>query len=201
MIVATVVGFLAIAVFWMWWICRTGGISRFVFGPPLALPGTELRPLARRNIPRELLEAIPLYTWLGQRGSQDAMASQEGREVNVAGLGTGGYGITPAANEQQLDLEAVVGIQMPEPALINRAGDQGGPAPPFRQGPHGQIVCAICLENFVAGSSQVRELPCGHLFDPACVDPYLLGWNAQCPVCRTSVVVPARQAEGASRGR
>lgn len=199
MIVATVVGFLAIAMIWMWWICRTGGVTRFVLGPPPTFPGTELRPLARRSIPRELLEAMPLYTWLGQRGSQEITASQEGRDANVAGLGTGGHGVRTDTNEQQLDLEAAAGIQMPEPALVNREGDPAEPAPPFRQGPHGQVVCAICLEDFVAGSSQVRELTCGHLFDPACIDQYLLGWNVQCPVCRASVPVPARQEEGPSQ--
>jgi len=41
--------------------------------------------------------------------------------------------------------------------------------------------CAICAEDFARGVD-VRRLPCGHLFYPACVDPWLLGFATTCPI-------------------
>ncbi|KAK4193229.1 hypothetical protein QBC35DRAFT_480959 [Podospora australis] len=41
--------------------------------------------------------------------------------------------------------------------------------------------CAICTEDFIRGKD-VRKLPCGHIFHPACVDPWLLKFAATCPL-------------------
>jgi hypothetical protein len=35
-------------------------------------------------------------------------------------------------------------------------------------------TCAICLEQFVVDVSQVRKVPCGHIFHVACVGKYNL---------------------------
>ncbi|KAK0741583.1 hypothetical protein B0T21DRAFT_408451 [Apiosordaria backusii] len=41
--------------------------------------------------------------------------------------------------------------------------------------------CAICTEDFVEGGD-VRKLPCGHIFHPPCVDPWLLQFAVTCPL-------------------
>ncbi|KAM7211724.1 hypothetical protein V8F06_012904 [Rhypophila decipiens] len=46
--------------------------------------------------------------------------------------------------------------------------------------------CAICTEDLVDGS-QVRSLPCGHCFHPACVESWLLGFSTTCPLCRVDL--------------
>jgi hypothetical protein len=48
--------------------------------------------------------------------------------------------------------------------------------------------CSICLVEFVADES-LRQLPCGHLYHPECVDVWLLG-NASCPLCKASIRSP-----------
>jgi hypothetical protein len=53
-----------------------------------------------------------------------------------------------------------------------------------------QLTCAICLEDFVPGSSLVRELPCTHIFHPECIDPFLMRDSSLCPVCKKSVLPP-----------
>lgn len=42
-------------------------------------------------------------------------------------------------------------------------------------------TCAVCTEDFVDGI-EVRELPCGHIFHPHCIDPWLLSFAATCPL-------------------
>ncbi|KAK5651522.1 hypothetical protein OQA88_11976 [Cercophora sp. LCS_1] len=43
-------------------------------------------------------------------------------------------------------------------------------------------TCAVCTEDFKRGVN-VRKLPCGHIFHPGCIDPWLLSFAATCPLC------------------
>ncbi|CAK9183900.1 unnamed protein product, partial [Ilex paraguariensis] len=47
--------------------------------------------------------------------------------------------------------------------------------------------CSICLADYV-DANMLRQLPdCGHLFHPACIDPWLR-LHPTCPICRNSPV-------------
>ena len=53
---------------------------------------------------------------------------------------------------------------------------------------HGQ--CPMCFEEFEVeddnnrhNSSEVRRLPCSHLYHDECIEPWLLNQNCTCPVC------------------
>lgn len=52
-----------------------------------------------------------------------------------------------------------------------------------------QPTCAICLDDFVPQFSQVRELPCGHIFHSECIDGFLVQNSCLCPLCKKSVLV------------
>lgn len=51
-----------------------------------------------------------------------------------------------------------------------------------------QSTCAICLDDFTESQSQVRELPCRHVFHNNCVDLFLLDTSSLCPLCKQSVL-------------
>ncbi|KAL5339086.1 hypothetical protein BJX70DRAFT_364955 [Aspergillus crustosus] len=53
-----------------------------------------------------------------------------------------------------------------------------------------QTTCAICLDDFVPASSAVRELPCGHIYHPECIDVSLTQTSSLCPLCKKSVLSP-----------
>lgn len=42
-------------------------------------------------------------------------------------------------------------------------------------------TCVVCTEDFKTGVD-VRKLPCGHIFHPGCIDPWLLSFAATCPL-------------------
>ncbi|KAK7959762.1 uncharacterized protein PG986_004616 [Apiospora aurea] len=42
-------------------------------------------------------------------------------------------------------------------------------------------ACSICTEDFHTGD-KLRKLPCGHLFHPACLDPWLCEQSRTCPL-------------------
>lgn len=49
-------------------------------------------------------------------------------------------------------------------------------------------ACGICTEDFSKGT-KVRRLPCGHIFHPRCIDPWLVNFAATCPLCRIDLSV------------
>ncbi|KAF2450602.1 hypothetical protein P171DRAFT_142759 [Karstenula rhodostoma CBS 690.94] len=53
-----------------------------------------------------------------------------------------------------------------------------------------QSTCPICLDDFEPKESQVRELPCRHIFHIDCIDPFLLNNSSLCPICKQSVLPP-----------
>ncbi|RYP20219.1 hypothetical protein DL765_002893 [Monosporascus sp. GIB2] len=51
-----------------------------------------------------------------------------------------------------------------------------------------QVECAVCLEEYVDGVSQVMSLPCGHEFHADCITPWLTTRRRTCPICKGDVV-------------
>lgn len=54
--------------------------------------------------------------------------------------------------------------------------------------PYSQPTCPICLDDFEPGVTPIRELPCGHIFHPDCIDSFLSNNSSLCPMCKKSVL-------------
>jgi hypothetical protein len=54
--------------------------------------------------------------------------------------------------------------------------------------PYSQPTCAICLDDFESSITEIRELPCGHIFHPECIDVFLGNNSSLCPLCKKSAL-------------
>lgn len=54
--------------------------------------------------------------------------------------------------------------------------------------PQSQPTCPICLDDYESLRTVVRELPCGHIFHPECIDHFLSKNSSLCPMCKMSAL-------------
>ncbi|KAI9828644.1 MAG: hypothetical protein M1832_001747 [Thelocarpon impressellum] len=55
--------------------------------------------------------------------------------------------------------------------------------------------CSICIDS-LEEEDDVRGLTCGHAFHASCLDPWLTGRRACCPLCKADYYVPKPRPEG-----
>ncbi|KAI3340046.1 hypothetical protein F4824DRAFT_487537 [Ustulina deusta] len=70
--------------------------------------------------------------------------------------------------------------------------DSASPSSSHNRGNHRdrldyQPACLICLENFESRVTIIRELSCGHIFHPECIDEFLSEMSSLCPLCKASM--------------
>ncbi|KAK4245375.1 hypothetical protein C7999DRAFT_34288 [Corynascus novoguineensis] len=51
-----------------------------------------------------------------------------------------------------------------------------------------QPNCEICLETYENRATVIRELPCGHIFHPECIDEFLHEISSLCPICKANML-------------
>ncbi|KAL1970618.1 hypothetical protein VTN77DRAFT_4262 [Rasamsonia byssochlamydoides] len=149
--------------------------------------------IKRTVVPPQVLVKLLLYTYpdlsttkppsLSDKTPVDS-PSEPAPVVKKAGV-DGVSASQPARSEQDEDEISS--------AILDEIWPDVNPAPRSRDAfrlTFSQLTCAICLEDFVPGSSLVRELPCLHIFHPECIDPFLMRDSSLCPVCKKNVLPP-----------
>lgn len=51
-----------------------------------------------------------------------------------------------------------------------------------------QPMCLICMEQFQNRVTVIREISCGHIFHPECIDEFLTEVSSLCPICKASML-------------
>lgn len=155
--------------------------------------------IKRLTVPQSLLDKMPLFVYvqdeqqLGEQGEQlppvtiearpDPLASvrsvpiqQEGRELN---------------QESPSNTLSVPSATSPAQGRVSTQDDHvlsSQSKLPHRQLTFSQPTCPICLDDFITHMTTVRELPCGHIYHPECIDPFLRANSSLCPVCKGRVL-------------
>ncbi|CAP93587.1 hypothetical protein NUH16_004376 [Penicillium rubens] len=141
--------------------------------------------LNQMTVPQEVVNKMPLYTYLEINPPAEPTLPQDNTSANPIDHDSGDKANSLPPNENN-HTQDEAGIQKPEAAMI-KPGQNESRRSKYRLS-HTQTTCAICLDDFVVGSSTVRELPCGHIFDPECIDPFLTRNCCLCPLCKKSVL-------------
>ena len=151
--------------------------------------------IKRLNVPQEVLDKMPLHTYTTddpslnhqQTGpfsatvssgppSPNQTAANDHNTISGVMFGTNS-GHSPAGQNQQ-------GYTVPSPQSITSSSTASCP----RHVQFAQHTCPICLDDFESNVTSVRELPCGHIFHPECVDMFLKESSSLCPMCKKSVL-------------
>lgn len=119
----------------------------------------------RLTVPADYLSKLPVFPYLGE---------PDHVEKNVA----------------QASTTANVETNMKELPLIRRSSAPDAPPTTHASAIFAQSTCPICLDDFEPKESQVKELPCRHIFHVDCIDPFLLNNSSLCPICKQSVLPP-----------
>jgi hypothetical protein len=125
----------------------------------------------RLTVPREFMEKLPLYTYMA--------SPYEDSEKTVPAVPAQVHNPSPKDEAQTGTVFTPLSRQVSAPQIAT--APNGIPA-------FSQPTCPICLDDFEPSVTQVRELPCRHIFHPDCIDTFLLSNSSLCPVCKTSVL-------------
>ncbi|PWY82878.1 RING finger domain protein [Aspergillus heteromorphus CBS 117.55] len=153
------------------------------------------------RVPHEFLNSIPIYIYTGlgashSEGRKDdpaksrehlAEITEESEEEAAESPKSPAVEVRETADAQ--DKEPADGGSVRRSSQSTMAGLDEAAYPRHKNRlSRSQTMCAICLDDFVPGSSTVRELPCGHIFHPSCIDTSLTQSSSLCPLCKKSVL-------------
>ena len=129
--------------------------------------------IKRLTVPKSVIDKMPLFIYTC-REDEVLRESQKG-DINQPEIDGIKSGPGPASTTD--DNATFSSIPIADSTLSTHE---------YRQ--HAQPTCPICLEDFVSGSTTIRELTCGHIFHPECIDSFLGNNSSLCPMCKKSTL-------------
>ena len=121
----------------------------------------------RLTVPQGTLDKLPIVTYtLGSNNAEKPLEAPA------------------AALHPPSDIDGETGLKIPPP--VRRLS-----APTIsttNKVTFSQPTCPICIDDFEPDKTQVRELPCRHIFHPDCIDTFLLRSSSLCPMCKQTVL-------------
>lgn len=139
--------------------------------------------IKRITVPIEYVEKFPLFTYnyepkpnvsppspTSQQGPAQGHVRNSNKSVGEATLRTPAPTVSEKALASPAVRSSVAGL-----TAASNATDR-------------QPTCRICSEDFQNRVTIIRELPCGHIYHPECVDEVLSEQSSLCPRCKASVL-------------
>lgn len=131
------------------------------------------------TVPLEHIEALPLFTYCAEDEKEDIPQSPK------------------IANTIHTTEHDDMSITSPLPILspitestqifvVDDTKSNRGSVVIHRFLPYSQPTCPICLDDYINNETEIRELPCGHIFHPDCIDTFLANNSSLCPMCKKS---------------
>ncbi|KAK9368062.1 hypothetical protein V1509DRAFT_94326 [Lipomyces kononenkoae] len=129
----------------------------------------------RLTVPRAILDKLPVRVYVPAERTNFRESSEEKDDPPTQKPEDAGSQIQDKSTNATTG--ETLGTDVPSPSTT-----------PLSTGEFSQSTCPICLEDFVANSTMVRELPCLHIYHLECIDAFLEHQSSLCPLCKQSAL-------------
>lgn len=120
----------------------------------------------RLTVPQDALDKLPIVTYMPGPDDTEKPPQAPAAALNLAGVD---------AETGSKTVPLVRRLSAPTSSTTNNFT-------------FSQPTCPICIDDFEPNKTQVRELPCRHIFHPDCIDTFLLRNSSLCPMCKQTVL-------------
>jgi hypothetical protein len=136
--------------------------------------------IMRLTVPRDHIHKFPLFTYHYEPEPSSPPQSPQTAQSSRSR--------SRARSLTQTKADSATASRVARTAIVSELGAGG----PFAAAPSTatdyQPNCEICLEAYENRVTIIRELPCGHIFHPECIDEFLHEVSSLCPICKASML-------------
>ena len=140
--------------------------------------------IKRLTVPATHVKEFPLFTYNAEPDLVDAPPVPSSPGANPSPPSKKRKGRRPEHRAPPTDSTTVVGSRSTRSVRSIRSKRSSITGTGDTTATNNQPNCHICLCSFEHRSSIIRELPCGHIFHPACIDEFLTQNSSLCPMCK-----------------
>lgn len=134
--------------------------------------------IKRLTVPAAHVKAFPLYTYNGEADfmSSPPTPSSTGNPMSSRSVRSS------RTSRRHQDARSVVSDIRPPGSIRSKRSSLAGSVDTTAT--NFQPNCHICLARFEHRVCVIRELPCGHIYHPECIDEFLTQNSSLCPMCK-----------------
>ncbi|KAK2756177.1 hypothetical protein FQN54_005585 [Arachnomyces sp. PD_36] len=150
--------------------------------------------IKKLKVPRSMLDKMPLYIYTENTTTP---IGEKSPETGVECVGNESKSVSTERHKSQYgSLEtSAKGFATQRSETSSPEGEPSFPQKQRASLPENHLMfsqstCPICLSDYVPLTTNVRELPCGHIFHPECIDTFLLKTSSLCPMCKKCTLPP-----------
>jgi hypothetical protein len=148
----------------------------------------ELLGIKRLTVPVEIIEKMPLYLYACDQRSSVAFTFKDNQpnQMNPKDLRVSVLSAPPDYLEHTSCSDGDIHSETDPSSTDYTVRISTSSAHLYA--PVSQPTCAICLEDFISHETVIRELFCGHIYHPDCIDSFLSNNSSLCPMCKKSAL-------------
>lgn len=136
--------------------------------------------IQRLTVPQEFIDDLPIFLY-NDEGEKPILTSPGFENTTTLTVEKETRGSSTSYTDS--------GVVLVSECVVVDGDTSGSPSVlPHKFLPYSQPTCPICLDDFISGTTEIRELPCGHIFHPDCIDQFLSSNSSLCPMCKQSAL-------------
>jgi hypothetical protein len=151
---------------------RRAGLRRRVIDGDINLEAMGIKHL---TVPMAHIQKFPLFTYHYEPVAGAPLSPRSTRS---------GRSRTRTRSRTLSQAEGAAGCRAARAATVSELG----PNTASTTATNYQPTCEICLEPYKNRETIIRELSCGHIFHPGCIDEFLHDVSSLCPICKASML-------------